>query len=225
MKRRNRVFLALAVVVIFTSFIIWATWVFRRKNQSIHVTPSVIRIEHENAISPTIQVLTQINKDFGSPDQWLIFNEDYQSRYRRFRFKHPPTFTVSDRDSALAWLSEDGELLVGIDENPLIGASSNRTAQENHAQLERYYSHQKRLNKKLPELNATKRIDFDENKFVYKFTQADEKSPGQQVAQHDEWNHYIGIIAGRGIDIYDLKKLPEDVVLEIIQSIEFKPHE
>jgi len=55
------------------------------------------------------------------------------------------------------------------------------------------------------------------------FAEVHEKtSPGFKIAGQDEWNHYLGVLKGNGVSVYDLKRLPDDIVLNIIKSIEFQ---
>ena len=56
------------------------------------------------------------------------------------------------------------------------------------------------------------RVDLDIDLILYKVTA-------------DKSNYYLGEITGHGVEIVDTRKLPEEVVLDIIRSIEFKQHE
>lgn len=214
MKRRNSVFIALAALLIIAVVAILASWVVSWKNQNIPTPSTTKRMGYEKAVSLThgTPIPTQIKEsketieNFGSPDNWLYFNRDYQNQYRRFRFKYPAVLEVIDIDSGEIQLKKNKEFCLTIDEAfPLTEFYKGNTPDE---KFKEYYFYKEHISGNYPELTF-ERIDLGENAFLYKV-----------ILGHSDI--YLGEINRYGIEIVDHKKLPEDIVLEIIRSTEFK---
>lgn len=165
--------------------------------------------EHGETVSqtPKSKTLTPATDNYGSPEEWLVFNPDYQSSDdKRFRFKYPPDLELVDIDSGRVWLKKNNESYLTIEEAfPLTEFPKGDTPDE---KFKAYYFYRKNIYKDYPEL-VFSRIDFSENTFLYKV-----------ALTHG--SHYLGEINGHGIDLVDYERLPEVVVYKIIQTIEFR---
>lgn len=231
---RLETILALGTIVIFAAIL----WVWKNTKISTApdaplipptATPIVVR-SPAIADKPVDQMLTPtiptddnyLLDNLVKSDNWPFFNQDYQSLYRDFRFRYPPTFEIVDRDNDYVWLRKGNVFYLGIDRNVYLDVAQSSTSAET---FEFYYAYRKRQEPALPDLSKVERIDLGRNRFVYKFSEnRDTMFFGHPslFPLLDTWNRYFGIIDGKGIDIFDPKMLPEDVVYEIIRSIEFK---
>ena len=149
-------------------------------------------------MSPT----EQPELDFGDPENWLFFNENYTSPLRIFRFRHPPVFEVVDLDSSMVWLYKDNKKFLGIEKNYIIEGSTLDDYKKN-------YEFDKTN-------NDLDKLDLGRGEFFYRVKTYDEYSKRERY-------NYSGLIDGHVISILrPTEDIPEDVLVNIIQSIELE---
>lgn len=217
MKRRNSVFIALAALLIVAVVAILASWVLAWKSQNIPTTSTTKRIGHGKTVSPTKGIPNSIQlkegenvtENFGSPENWIYFNQNYQSSSdRKFRFKYPPVLELRNVDSAEVRLKKNDKLYLTIEETFPLTEFTIGNSQTQDEKFVAYYFDKRRIYRDFPDLEF-ERINLGENAFLYKVVL-------------DYGDYYLGEINEHGIEIVDYKKLPGDVVHSIIKSIEFK---
>lgn len=192
-------------------------------------------------ISPNNEVLiSDANLEY-KLDHWLTFNQDFQSPHRRFRFKYPSTFEVLDQESDALWLKKGHTDYLVIDEdvtvegfiqfNHLEEKSALEQFEEYYSLYDPYASYDPQTQFDLKSADGTPptfhqfddtltRKDFGSNRFVY--IRKEQVPNGQLFGGQRQYIHYFGVLDGHGIDIYNLKQLPESLVIELIQSIDFQ---
>lgn len=233
MKGVTRQFITLGIVltlVVITSF----SGIFLWKGRTVSTrTTSAPKLSIPGQNLPTDKAVKSYNRrdeiqtlteDFGSSENWPIFNQSYQSQYRDFRFKHPPGFEVQDVGSSHAWIRKDGDFYLGVDEISNLTSSSYAGSPEE--QFKAYYSGEKKLRNYIPDLTNFNRIHLGKNKIFYSITEDEQDWYFDYVYYADPpiWDSYLGVIDNHVVEIVDLYKFPKEIVYDIIRSIEFKQH-
>lgn len=166
-----------------------------------------------SSVQPT-NISPPLIADYGQPGQWLTFNQNYQSpNERNFRFKYPSVLEVKDADSGSVWIKKNDYVYLTVEERASPSRYySTKEFDETISEDEKfraYYFAVESIFKDFPELTF-ERIALRKNDFLYKIT-----------SEHTVTT-YMGEIDGHGIEIIDLNVLPQDVLLDIIWSIEFR---
>lgn len=157
----------------------------------------------------------EATEDFGDPATWLFFNRDYREPGRGSRFRYPPGFELTEDDSSLnVWIDRNDKnyLVIGEQEWSIpIWITPQEDYRTPNDQLQAYFSYYRSHGAEdfLPDLATLERIDLGENIFVY-------KSPENGSTT------YIGMVGWGGIEVTDFEIFSEEVVYNIIRSIEFK---
>ncbi len=197
------------IIIVYTGVVVYQTQLAHKQADEPVPSPLPTKIPTPT----TLEVL-------GNQLNWVYFNQNYQSPYRKFRFKYPDIFEIRDWESSNVWLMKDNRDYLGIDQEYYLDLFDGRSPEE---QIAYYYEIKKQQNPKNPNLSQGKKIELEENILLYKFTDKEEKTtPGQTIGGYDTWIHYEGIVDGKGIDVYNIQNLSEELVLEIIKTIDFK---
>lgn len=153
-------------------------------------------------------------EDFGDPATWPFFNRNYRESKRGFRFRYPPGFGIEDVKGEKLWIQRNGTSYLSMDYLD-VSIPNWVTPQEEHRTpddvLKTHFSYYRSHGAAdfLPDLATLERIDLAEDIFVYK-----------SLTEYD--TEYFGMVGWVGIYVSDLGMFPEEAVLNIIRSIEFK---
>ncbi len=141
---------------------------------------------------------------------WQWFNQYFnQNPERKFRFRYPSIFSISNVDSGSVTLLIDNKDYLHISEY------NNNYPGDNFE--EKYIKAYTLQNGKQPDYTI---LDFD-NFIVYKTTETTGNTCGLESFNKNGWNCYLGEINGKGFMFIELITIPENIILNILESIEF----
>lgn len=179
--------------------------------------------ENQELVKKIISTFKFIDKykevlpDFSNKNEWLSFNTDFNTiPERNFRFKYPKYFILDNQDSGSVWLSTKRISYLSIEQTGSFKYASGDTYD---LKLTNYFS---QFNYSPVQHNNFTQIMNNEKIITYKFTVKNEAGCGGGVYDYPVWNCYISAIGDKGLSIAELKPVPEELIKDIINTVEFK---